>query len=271
METKRRNKKRFELMKFSKKQLRALIREAFWSKKDIQTIDDVQTVGDLRKLIASAQGAKRWEQTKGEAGSAVKGAVVDEILGKIPGGAAAKTMFSFIKSSYDLPDTARTGTALDALDVDDDVAKIVDDPIENAFLNQFSKDLESLDGDEPLESINMTALLSKYIGEEFNTRTVTGFDEGKKNRSTTNNFSDRSLHYFKRGVFENMSMSARTGAYGFVTFVFESKADMEFALSIFRESMIPTDLSTNRITVDLDDFDEAEGLLRSARLSYKAV
>ena len=208
-------------MEFTEKQLKTLIREAFWSKKEINSVDDVTTVGDLRKLIASAQGAKKWEQTKGEAGSAVKGAIVDEILGKIPGGAAAKTMFGFIKASYDLPDTARTGTALDYLDVDDDVAKIVDDPIENAFLNQFSKDLESLDANEPLESINMTALLSKYIGEKFNTRTVTGFEEGKKNNIVTNNPNTCSLLYSKKGVFENMSMAARTGAYGSVTFIFE--------------------------------------------------
>ena len=258
-------------MRFTSSQLRALIREAFWSKKEINSIDDVETVGDLRKLIASAQGAKKWEQTKGEAGAAVKDAVVDEILGKIPGGAAAKTMFGFIKASYDLPDTARTGTALDYLDVDDDVAKIVDDPIENAFLSQFSKDLESLDADEPLESINMTALLSKYIGEEFNTRTITGFDEGKKISLAANNSSDRSLHYFKKGVFENMSMAARTGAYGTVTFIFDSEVEADTALSLFREGMIPVDLSPNRITVDLEDFQEAENILKSARLKYKAV
>ena len=52
-------------MEFTEKQLKTLIREAFWSKKEINSVDDVTTVGDLRKLIASAQGAKKWEQTKG--------------------------------------------------------------------------------------------------------------------------------------------------------------------------------------------------------------
>ena len=77
-----------------------VIEEAFWSTKKIKSIDDVETIGDLRKLIASAQGAKQWEQTKGEAGDAVKDAIVDEILGKIPGASAAKSLFGFVKAKY---------------------------------------------------------------------------------------------------------------------------------------------------------------------------
>jgi len=135
-------------------------------------------VGDLRKLIASAQGAKQWEQTKGEAGDMVKDAIVDEILGKIPGASAAKSLFGFVKASYELPDESRTGTALDALDVDDPVAEIVDDPIENKFLKVFSKELEDMDGNTPISNLNMTELLSKFIAKHFDARTVTGFTEG---------------------------------------------------------------------------------------------
>ena len=171
-------------MKISRQQLRKIIQEAFWSNKDIGSVEDVETVGDLRKLIASAQDAKRWEQTKGEAGEAVKGAIVDEILGKIPGASAAKSLFDFVKASYDLPDDARTGTALDHLDVDDDVAKIVDDPIENSFLDALGKRLESMDGEKRLADLDMTSLLSDYIRAEFNSRTVSGFKEGKTMKIT---------------------------------------------------------------------------------------
>jgi hypothetical protein len=171
-------------VKISRQQLRKIIQEAFWSNKDIGSVEDVETVGDLRKLIASAQDAKRWEQTKGEAGEAVKGAIVDEILGKIPGASAAKSLFDFVKASYDLPDDARTGTALDHLDVDDDVAKIVDDPIENSFLDALGKRLESMDGEKRLADLDMTSLLSDYIRAEFNSRTVSGFKEGKTMKIT---------------------------------------------------------------------------------------
>ena len=165
-------------MKITRRQLRRIIKENFWSTKKIQSVNDVQTVGDLRKLIASAQGAKQWEQTKGEAGDMVKDAIVDEILGKIPGASAAKSLFGFVKASYELPDESRTGTALDALDVDDPVAEIVDDPIENKFLKVFSKELEDMDGNTPISNLNMTELLSKFIAKHFDARTVTGFTEG---------------------------------------------------------------------------------------------
>ena len=171
-------------MRITRHQLRQIVKEAFWSKKEIKSIEDVQTVGDLRKLIASAQDAKRWEQTKGEAGDAVKGAIVDEILGKIPGASAAKSMFDFVKSSYELPDEARTGTALDALDVDDHIAAIVDDPVENDFLSVFAEDLKSQDGDTPIADINMTMMLSKHLKGKFDGRTVDGFQEGRKMKLT---------------------------------------------------------------------------------------
>lgn len=154
------------------------LKEAFWSKTEIKTVEDVKTIGDLRKLILSVQGKKRWEQTKGQAGDAVKDAAAQEILGKIPGALAAKTMFDFIKASYDLPDEARTGAALDYLDVDDNISKIVDDPIENAFIKALSKKLEAMDGNVPIEDLNMTKMLGDYMKKEFDNRTVTGFDEG---------------------------------------------------------------------------------------------
>ena len=49
--------------------------------------------------------------------------MVDELVGKIPGLATAKSLFSFAKEVYQLPDESRTGTALDYLDVDDDVSE----------------------------------------------------------------------------------------------------------------------------------------------------
>ena len=48
-------------------------------------------------------------------------------------------MFDLARSSYALPDEATQGTALKFLNVEDDVSKIVNDPIENAFLEELSK------------------------------------------------------------------------------------------------------------------------------------
>ena len=135
---------------------------------------EIQTVGDLRALIQAAQLKKRGGQLKSGVLDAAKSALVDEITGKVPGLAAAKSLFDFARTAYKLPDESRTGTALDYLDVDDDVSKIVDDPIENAFLKALGKTLDQLDDNTKLSELDMTKRLQQYIADNFNRRTVTG-------------------------------------------------------------------------------------------------
>tara|TARA_B100000700_G_scaffold191758_1_gene211198 strand:- start:2138 stop:2647 length:510 start_codon:yes stop_codon:yes gene_type:complete len=141
---------------------------------NIKTVRDVQTIGDLKALIQTAQLKKRGDQLKGGVVDAAKSAVVDELIGKVPFLASAKTMFDFAKQAYQLPDESRSGTALDYLDVDDDVSKIVDDPIENAFLKTLGATLEKMDDRTPLKNLNITKLLQNYISQNFNKRTVSG-------------------------------------------------------------------------------------------------
>ncbi len=147
--------------------------------KKVKSLNDVQTVGDLKKLIKYAQSAKRAEAGKEAAEEWAKASLWDETFGKIPGLSTAKNATDMLKAMYDQPDEARTGTALDHLDVDDDVAKIVDDPIENAFLKQYTQDLEDEDDDLPLSDVNVTKELSKFIKNKFNDRTVIGYNESK--------------------------------------------------------------------------------------------
>tara|TARA_R110002074_G_scaffold158091_1_gene315148 strand:+ start:179 stop:682 length:504 start_codon:yes stop_codon:yes gene_type:complete len=141
---------------------------------NIKSAADVKTIGDLKALIQTAHLKKRGDQLKGGVIDAAKNAVVDELVGKIPGLATAKSLFSFAKEVYQLPDESRTGTALDYLDVDDDVSKIVDDPIENAFLKALGSTLESMNDNTPLQSVNITKMLQTYIAQNFNKRTVSG-------------------------------------------------------------------------------------------------
>ena len=140
----------------------------------MKSIKDVKTVGDLRALIQTAQLKKRGEQLKGGVIDAAKSAIVDEIVGKIPGLAAAKNMFDLARSAYSLPDEATQGTALKFLNVDDDVSKIVDDPIENAFLADLSKTLQEDPDDTKLEDIDITQRLQLFLADKFNEKTVTG-------------------------------------------------------------------------------------------------
>ena len=152
--------------------------------KKVKSLNDVETVGDLKKLIKYAQSAKRAKAGKEAAEEWAKSSLWDETFGKVPGLSTAKNATEMLKAMYDTPDDARTGTALDHMDVDDDVAKIVDDPIENAFLKQYVKDLESEDDDRPLSDVNVTKELSRFIKDQFNDRTVIGFNESYSLKET---------------------------------------------------------------------------------------
>jgi hypothetical protein len=86
---------------------------------------------------------------------------------------------SMLKDVYRLPDEKRTNTFLDRLDVDDDVSDIVDDAIENMFLNDASKEFEGLPDDTRLDQIDMTQRLSDFIAKRFNRRTVSVPDDAQ--------------------------------------------------------------------------------------------
>lgn len=154
--------------------LREYIRELL---KEAPAASNIETVGDLKKLIKYAQSAKRAEIGKEATKDWAKDSFFDETLGKIPGVSTAKNAADVLKAMYSLPDEARTGTALDYLDVDDDVSAIVDDPIENAFLKQWAEKLESKADDKPLSDLDVTKLLNRYLEMQFNKRKFAGFEE----------------------------------------------------------------------------------------------
>ena len=157
--------------------LREYVREVIKEEQEkIDSLKDVDTVGDLKRVVSTAISKKRSEKGKAGLKDAITGAVWDEISGKIPGLALTKSLAGALKSMYTADDTAKTGTALDYLNVDDDVSKIVDNPIENAFLKAMTTELEKLPDDTPIAEFDMTDLLSKFIAGKFNTRTISGFE-----------------------------------------------------------------------------------------------
>ena len=130
--------------------------------------DPIQTIGQLKQTLKRIKAAKSRKQTI----DTTKDIAAGTILDIIPGAATVKNLFDLIKPFYSLPDEKRTNTALDNLDVDDDVSKIVADEIEQAFLLDLSKSLEGMSDDAKLKDINMTRVLSNFISNKFNKRTV---------------------------------------------------------------------------------------------------
>ena len=135
---------------------------------------ELQTYGDLKKIINSIK-----LQQKGEKIGQV---ALDTVIGLIPGAETARTTFDFIKAAFEKPDTKKTNTWLDKLDIDDDMSKIIDDTVENGFLQTMSKTIESESDNKPLESdFNMNQKMVDYLKTNYSGRTVTGLQENKMN------------------------------------------------------------------------------------------
>lgn len=134
----------------------------------------VQTYGQLKDIISAIRTKQKvvqmWDTAKGTAVDAV----VDELIGKIPGGSIAKKTFDFIKAMAQKPDTIKTKTWLDRLDIDDDISKILDDAVEEGFLQDLSKRIEAESDNTPIPAdFNMNNELRDYLSRTYNKRIVT--------------------------------------------------------------------------------------------------
>jgi hypothetical protein len=135
---------------------------------------NLETYGDLKKLINGISKQQKGEKiiSKG------KEFALDQILGLIPGASNAKTAFDFIKTAVSKPDAKKTNTWLDKLDVDDEMSQIVDDTVENGFMQAMAKAIESEPDTKPLEDdFNMNAKMVDYLKKTYDGRTVSGIKE----------------------------------------------------------------------------------------------
>jgi hypothetical protein len=131
---------------------------------------ELNTYGDLKKAIKAISLKQKGEK--------IGNVAIDTILGAIPGIGAAKTTFDFVRAAFSKPDTKKTNTWLDKLDIDDEMSSIVDDTVENGFLKALSQTIDSESDDAPLESdFNMNAKMVDYLKRTYGGRTITGISE----------------------------------------------------------------------------------------------
>ena len=92
----------------------------------------LETVGDLRKLIKTHRAMEAGQELGKKAAEAAieQIPVVSNIFSLWKG---AKDVKDIVGKIYGAEDSFKSSTGLDKLNVDDDVSKIVDDPIEVAF------------------------------------------------------------------------------------------------------------------------------------------
>ena len=145
----------------------------------------METYGDLRKAIKLIQLKQK--------GAKIGDVAIDAVLGSIPGVSTAKTIFDFVNAAYKTPDDTKMKNWIGQLDVDDEYSAIVDDTIENGFLQFIAQKLEKKPDDTPLEpNFNMNDELTQYISDKHEKRTVTGVKESKI-KSTMKRFELKQL------------------------------------------------------------------------------
>ena len=134
---------------------------------------ELNTYGDLKKVIKSIALKQKGEKI----GNVALGAVI----GLIPGADAAKTTFEFIRAAISKPDAKKTNTWLDKLDIDDEMSAIVDDTVENGFMQTMAATIEKESDDKPLEpDFNMNAKMVSYLKSKYQGRTVSGIKEEQR-------------------------------------------------------------------------------------------
>jgi len=132
----------------------------------------METYGDLKKAINAIKLKQK--------GAKIGDVAIDVALGAIPGIGAAKTTFDFIKAAFLKPDTKKSKTWLDKLDVDDEMSAIVDDTVENGFLKAVAASIEKKSDEEKLDpNFNMDEKMKTYLSDKYKGRTVTGVKENK--------------------------------------------------------------------------------------------
>ena len=129
----------------------------------------LETVGDLRKLIKTHRAMEAGKELGKKAAEAAieQIPVVSNIFSLWKGAQDAKEI---VGKLYGAEDSFKSSTGLDKLNVDDDVSKIVDDPIEVAFINDLLKAMESMDDLDPIPDVNVE--LQKYLADKFNSNQV---------------------------------------------------------------------------------------------------
>ena len=138
---------------------------------------NLETYGDLKKLIDNIKLKQKGQKiiSKG------KEFALDQVLGFIPGASNAKTIFSFIQTAISKPDSKKTNTWLDKLDIDDEMSAIVDDTVENGFMQAMADTIQNEPDNKPLEdNFNMNQKMVDYLKEKYKQRTITGIRENMK-------------------------------------------------------------------------------------------
>ena len=138
-------------------------------RKEVLNEAPIQKVGELKKIIKNYRLA--------QAGKEGAKKVLDQIIDEVPVVGTLKRIWGNAKDAKEIvakmmgaEDEFKTQTGLDLLNMDDNVSKIVDDRIEQNFINRFLMFLDGLDDDDPVP--NVEEKFSEFLKSTFDQHDV---------------------------------------------------------------------------------------------------
>ena len=106
-----------------------------------------------------------------------KKTLMSAVVNEIPGLGSASNIFDIIKSfAIGLPDNERPSNILGKLDFDDNIEKIIEEDILIKFLKFLSLSINE-DDSTSIENFDINLELQKWLSDNYNKRTISGFNE----------------------------------------------------------------------------------------------
>tara|TARA_R100001510_G_C7635698_1_gene193890 strand:+ start:295 stop:759 length:465 start_codon:yes stop_codon:yes gene_type:complete len=140
-----------------------------WRKQSLQEEDTIETVGELRKIIQNYREM--------EAGKEVGKKAVEMAIEMTPGISNIYAVWKGVKDGKDMlgklygaEDNVQSNTGMDRLNVDDNVSKIVDDRLEQAFLNDLLATIQDMGDNDPIPDVNEK--LQDFLKGKFDQHSV---------------------------------------------------------------------------------------------------
>ena len=136
------------------------------------TPTELKTYGDVKKVINKLTKRNIFTVAKGNIKDITVDAAIDLAVDAL---ALSVPWIKTIKTGYDLfkgigktPDTRKTKTWLDKLNIDDETAAIVDDTVENGFFQDLAATLARIPDNTPLDSsFDINKRFEQYLKEKY--------------------------------------------------------------------------------------------------------
>jgi len=145
---------------------------------------ELKTYGDVKKVINKMTKTNIFNNVKGVLADEGVNIAVDIVGAIFPGVSAAKKAYDVFKAFASKPDTKKTDTWLDKLDIGDETAAIVDDTVEAGFFQELADTLARIPDDTPLDdSFSMEKRFQEYLQNKYKNHYVAPVTENKMNKA----------------------------------------------------------------------------------------